>query len=182
MIAIMPSEFTQKLSELTFVTRSFAAGALVFERGDEAKYFFRVESGLVHSLRRQEDGSEFIMQRAAVGDVLGDASLTHSTYHCAAVAVDPSELALFSHREVQKFIAENGAIARLYADHLAGELRGARLRAEIVSLRKVSDRLDAWFAWNESYVPQKGKWNRVAGEIGVSPEALYRELARRRKK
>jgi hypothetical protein len=33
-------------------------------------------------------------------------------------------------------------------------------------------------AWNDG-VPKKGERRRIADEIGVSPEALYRELAKR---
>jgi hypothetical protein len=31
-------------------------------------------------------------------------------------------------------------------------------------------------------LPPKGEWKSVAEQIGVSPEALYRELSRRRKR
>jgi hypothetical protein len=45
-------------------------------------------------------------------------------------------------------------------------------------MRRVSDRLDAWLELHGE--PEKGEWIRVADQIGVSPPALYRELARRR--
>jgi hypothetical protein len=55
----------------------------------------------------------------------------------------------------------------------------ARVRAEIRSLPKVAERLEAWL--REGHVlPDKGCWQDVAAELGVSREALYRELARRR--
>lgn len=63
--------------------------------------------------------------------------------------------------------------------HLSREVRNARQRAEILSLRTVADRLDAWLAENGD-MPEKGLWKNVAEEIGASPEALYREIARRR--
>ena len=52
------------------------------------------------------------------------------------------------------------------------------MRAEILALKTVAERLDAWIAWHEQR-PAKGKWRHVAEEIGVSPEAFYRELAKR---
>lgn len=33
---------------------------------------------------------------------------------------------------------------------------------------------------HDSGLPAKGEWKSVAQQIGVSPEALYREIARRR--
>ncbi|HXG99587.1 MAG TPA: hypothetical protein VNI79_04125 [Sphingomicrobium sp.] len=38
----------------------------------------------------------------------------------------------------------------------------------------------AWVAWNDAGLPERGQWARIAKEIGVSHEALYRELAKRR--
>ena len=64
---------------------------------------------------------------------------------------------------------------------LAHEVQNARLRAETLALKSVAARLDAWIAWNGA-LPEKGKWTALAGEIAVSPEALYREIARRRSK
>ena len=48
-----------------------------------------------------------------------------------------------------------------------------------MSLWTVSERLDFWLAWNEGAMPKRGLWKGVAEEIGVSPEALYWELAAR---
>jgi CRP-like cAMP-binding protein len=64
--------------------------------------------------------------------------------------------------------------------HLAGEVHRTRTRAEILSLKSVPARLDAWMAFNGGTLPRKGRWHQAASEIGVTPEAFYRELARRR--
>ncbi|MBB4189667.1 hypothetical protein GGE07_006363 [Sinorhizobium terangae] len=44
----------------------------------------------------------------------------------------------------------------------------------------VSARLDAWMTWSDGTLPAKGDRRALAEEIGVSPEALYREILRRR--
>jgi len=49
-------------------------------------------------------------------------------------------------------------------------------------MKKVSERLDAWRDWRDGDFPAKGKWKELAAEIGVSPEALYRELSKRKLK
>lgn len=64
---------------------------------------------------------------------------------------------------------------------LALSVLAARLRSEIRSLPKVADRLDAWLAEGNA-LPEKGRWQEVAAEPGVTREALYRELSRRRTK
>lgn len=64
-----------------------------------------------------------------------------------------------------------------YQTH-ALEVQAQRASIEIMRLRRVSDRLDAWLDLHGE--PEKGEWIRDADQIGVSPPALYRELARRR--
>jgi hypothetical protein len=66
------------------------------------------------------------------------------------------------------------------AAHLAGEVQRTRGRAELLSLRKVGERVDAWLALNGGVTPDRGQWVDWASELAVSPEALYRELATRR--
>jgi hypothetical protein len=76
------------------------------------------------------------------------------------------------------------AVDRLYplrfVPRLALELQRARSHAEIVSLKTVSACVDAWTMLNDGAPRAKGRWRQVAAAIGVTPEALYRELARRR--
>jgi hypothetical protein len=67
------------------------------------------------------------------------------------------------------------------AAHLASEVQGARARAELLSLRTVSERLRAWRALHGE-LPPRGRWIEVAQEIGVTPEALYRVLSQVRTK
>lgn len=153
---------------------------MLFERDDPVVSVFRVISGEVHLMRRQQDGAEFILQRAGQGDLLAEASITAKAYHCGAVTNKPTVLAIFSCRDVQGMISDDPDAAAAFVTHLTCEVREARLRAEILSLKRVCDRLDAWLAWHDGVLPEKGSWYRIAGEIGVSPEALYRELARRR--
>jgi CRP-like cAMP-binding protein len=77
-------------------------------------------------------------------------------------------------------LAKSLEFSNVWSNYLAQELQRSRLRSEILSLKTVAARLEAWIAWNGGNAPEKGEWKLLAGEIGVSPEALYRELAKRR--
>ena len=59
-------------------------------------------------------------------------------------------------------------------------IQAARQRAEILALPRLADRLDAWLALGDGVLPPRGRRRELAAELGVTPEALYRELARRR--
>jgi hypothetical protein len=54
-----------------------------------------------------------------------------------------------------------------------------RQRAGLLSMRTVRERLDAWLSFGGS-LPGRGGWRSLADDLGITPEALYREIARRR--
>ena len=83
--------------------------------------------------------------------------------------------------DVRKALSERPELAEAWASYLAHEVQRARLQAEILSLKTVTTRLSAWIAWHGA-LPSKGQWSLVAQEIGVSAEALYREIAHRRRR
>ena len=84
--------------------------------------------------------------------------------------------------DIRRLLDTDIGFCRAWAAALSQQLLAARKRAELVSLRTVGERLDAWLAWNERGMPAKGGWKDVAEEIGVSPEALYREMSTRRRR
>ncbi len=180
MIEIMPHDFLTAISHLPHRVRQFAEGVQLFERDDPVRSLFGVLSGEVHLLRRHIDGTGVILQRAAGGAILAEASLAFEVYHCAAVTVAPSRLAVFERAAVRDLVESDRGVASALTAHLAREVRNARMKVEILSLKKVADRLDAWLVWHDGVFPARGDWRQVAEEIGVSAEALYRELARRR--
>ena len=101
-------------------------------------------------------------------------------YHCDAIAVVATAVMAVPVREVRRWLNQDHVFALEWTKHLSWELQSARKRAEIISLRTVGARLDAWLTWNDGDLPPKGEWRRLAEEIHVSPEALYREISRRR--
>jgi CRP/FNR family transcriptional regulator, dissimilatory nitrate respiration regulator len=160
--------------------RSLAAGEVLFRAGDPVQLLYRVEGGAVRLIRPLTHGSELTLQRVRAGSLLAEASLFAAAYHCDAVAETPARLRGIPVKRVMQALENDSALTRALAQYLALEAQSARARAEIVSLKTVAARLDAWLALNNGPLPPKGRWREVAEEIGVTPEALYRELARRR--
>ena len=135
----------------------------------------------VHLVRLQSGGEHLILQRARSDAILAEASLFSDRYHCDAVAVMPTRTLAISKPAMRDALNGSPTLAANWAAYLAHEVQKARLRAEILSLRTVADRLDAWIAANDGRLPIKGEWKTVAAEIGTSAEALYREIAKRRR-
>jgi CRP-like cAMP-binding protein len=180
MIDIMFGGIEPYLKGLRFREWHFDSGQPLFHRGDPVKDVHFVLAGSVHLVRRRADGTFLLLQRAGPGSILAEASLYSETYHCDAVAFDSTDTQTYAKVSLRRLLAINPEFSNVWAGYLAHELQGARLRSEILSLRTVADRLDAWRAWNGGKIPKKGEWKLVADQIGVSPEALYRELARNR--
>ena len=180
MIVIMSTPLDTFLAAMPTTDVSFDPGQFVFARGDAVRRMFQVVHGEVHLMRHQRDGTAIIVQRAGPGCVLAEASLLVDRYHCDAVAAQPTRVRSRSRQALTARLAKDSGFARAWIAHLAGEVQAARLRIEIVSMKTVSARLDAWLAWHDGLLPAKGAWKSIATEIGVSPEALYRELGRRR--
>lgn len=169
----------EHLGKLRQIKRSFREGQYLFHRDDRVKSMFLIESGTAQLIRHHPNGNVVVLQRAGPSSVLAEASLFTPKYHCDAIATSPVVACLISRTAMQPLFFTNQDFARAWATHLAGEVRDARLRAEILTLKTVAERLDAWIADN-GRVPEKGGWKAIAQEIGTSPEALYREIARRK--
>lgn len=180
MIDIMSQSMEPYLDGLRARERRFYDGQTLFHRGDPVKEMHFVLAGAINLVRSQSEGSFLILQRAGAGSILAEASLYSDTYHCDAVASGAAETRAYTKACLTKLLAKNPEFSNVWASYLAQELQRARLRSEILSLRTVAQRLDAWIELNSGCSPEKGGWKFVAGQIGVSPEALYREIARRR--
>jgi len=160
--------------------RHLKAGQYLFHTADRVSSVFVVQTGEVHLIRHHKSGGSAILQRALSNSILGEASLFTSNYHCDAVAQTDATIQVFSKSEVLRHLRESPTFAIALAEYLAVEVRQQRQRAEILSLKSVNEKLDAWLAFNGA-LPSRGTVKYVAIEIGVTPEALYREISGRSK-
>lgn len=174
MIAIMSDIFLDRPSTV----RVLRKGRYLFHQGDAIQHMFQIIEGEVQLIRRHKQGHTLILQRGLLGNILAEASLFTDTYHCDAVAVEISKVRYFSRKDVLTQFEDKPAFARTWANHLSSEVRAARFKTEILSQRTVAQRLDMWLLQNGT-LPDKGSWKQLAAEIGTSPEALYREIAKR---
>ena len=180
MIAVMFMDLFAKLRRMVGTERAFDTGASLFHQGDSVSVLHLVVHGETNLVRYQRPGTALVLQRAGPGTILAEASLFSERYHCDGIAVMATSTHAIPRAAVRARLADDPEFAEICAEHLAHALQATRLRAEILSLRTVGERLDAWLAWHDGCVPARGTWKTVASEIGTSPEALYRELAKRR--
>ena len=180
MIVIMSDSLVDGLWKLTERKQELEAGDILFRAGDPVRSIFLVASGALRLIRALPHGFELTLQRAGPGAILAEASLFAERYHCDATAIDDAVLRIVPLRRIRTALRDDPPLAAALMRHLAQEVQRARAQAETLSLKTVAERLDAWTTLNDGSPPTKGRWRQVASEIGVTPEALYRELARRR--
>jgi len=180
MIAIM-SDLIDALGALPARPAALAAGETLFRRGDPVRAVYLVRAGCLHLTRFGADGAAAVMQRATAGTLLAESSIFSDLYHCDAVAVADSALLAISRSELRTAAGAAPALMEALARHLAREVQRTRIRVEVLSRKTVRERLDAWLTLGEGQWPVRGSMAAVAQDIGVSPEAFYREMQRRRR-
>ena len=180
MIAIMFETVTSRIADTELRRRKLAQGAWLFHQGDHVRSMFFVLAGSVELVRHSPLGKPVILQRAGRGATLAEASVFSDSYHCDAIATEMSEMAEVPRSSFLRLINNDPEFASAWMEHLARQVQSARLRAEILTLKTVAQRLEAWLAFNGGALPDRGGRSRLAHQIGVSPEALYREIARRK--
>jgi CRP-like cAMP-binding protein len=180
MIAIMSGSLAERLLKLKGRARKIAAGDIVFRSGDPVRSLFLVASGALRLTRTLPHGLQLTLQRAGPGAILAEASLFADQYHCDAVAAENSMLWVVPMTVIKAALRDDFELTLALARDLSREVQQTRAHAEILSLKTVAERVDAWMALNDGSLPSKGRWRALASDIGVTPEALYRELAQRR--
>lgn len=176
----MSKGFVEQLVAMAERRRRVAQGEHLFHRGDRVRFLFVVDEGAVELVRPQPNGAPIVLQRAGHHDVLAEASLYSQNYHCDAVAISPSVVFAVSRPALLARLRDDSTFGEMWSAHLASEVQSARYRSEILTRKTVAERLDAWLDWHGVCLPPKGEWKGLAARIGVSPEALYRELGLRR--
>ena len=180
MIAIMSNALYSALCSLAPVSREIEKGTYLFHQGDPVQSVFVVASGCIELTRFQEDGKPLVLQRAVAQSFLAEASVYSQAYHCDAIVTETGAVHEMKRADFRKLLVQDADVSDLWASHLAGEVQAARYKSEILSRKTVAERLTSWLTWKNGQLPEKGAWKSVAHQIGVSPEALYRELAKRR--
>jgi len=177
MISIMPDPILALFDLGT--DRPLHRNERLFHTGEPVRFMFAVAEGKVDLERHTVTGARVLLVRAGAGQVLAEASAYGDVYHCDGTAAESSRVRVLPVATFNARLDSDPALARRWAARLAHGVQHARMTAAIRALRTVGERLDAWLA-AEKPLPPKGEWQALAQSLGVSHEALYRELAKRR--
>lgn len=170
--------------------RRYRAGEAVFRAGEAAEGLFILDSGRVHLLRPLADGAEALVHRALPGSTFAEAAVFAAHYHCDAVAAVAAQARLVPRAAVRDLLASDPAFAAAFAARLAGQVQDLRARVEVLSIHGAAARVMAHLA-QHARTDSSGGWEgegqsvelgrplrRLAAEIGLTQETLYRTLGR----
>ena len=163
------------------VVRTLARGELLFRQGDRAGAIYKVESGRLRLIRRTIDDHLVILHTARRGEFFAEASLFAEAYHCDAVATAQSRVRVYPKAIVMGALRTDYSLAEAFMARLARQLQELRARMELRSIRSARDRV-LQYLWLRAGVHARsiaieGQLQDIAAEIGMTREALYRNLA-----
>jgi CRP-like cAMP-binding protein len=161
--------------------RTLKAGQYLFRVGDRTAGLYEVVEGKVRLVRIDRSGREAILQSAAAGDTLAEASLFSPIYHCDAVASTAAIVRLYPRATLLNELKRDPKAAQAFAEMLARQVMTLRARLEQRNIHSARDRVRHYLAVNADpngrTVVLPGTLKSFAAELGLSHEALYRTLA-----
>jgi CRP/FNR family transcriptional regulator, dissimilatory nitrate respiration regulator len=163
------------------VTRQwFDRGSAVFRQEDKVSAIYVVESGRIRLARVLADGTAVVLQVAEAGQSFAEAALSAARYHCDATAELDSAVLRLPKQDLLAALAADPAESLALTLALASQVRDLRARLELRDIRAAKERVLAWLHLRASGKPPKvtvsRSWTLIAGELGLSREAVYRAL------
>ena len=163
------------------VIRELGAGEVLFEQGDRAAAIYKVESGRLRLVRRTVDDHLVILHTACRREFFAEASLFAATYHCDAVAAEPSRIRVYPKAKVMEALRTDPVLAPAFMARLAHQLQELRARMELRSIRSARESVLQYLRLRADLdrrsIAIEGQLQDIAAEIGITREALYRTLA-----
>lgn len=162
--------------------RDLAAGQSLFRAGQRTVGPYLVLSGRVRLARVDRSGRETVLFTADCGDMIAEASLFSSVYHCDAIASTAAKVRLYPKDAVLAAFKKNPDAAKAFMTRLAHQVMDLRTRMELRNIKSARDRVRHYLALHVgadgATVAVNGTLKELAAELGLTHEALYRTLAR----
>jgi CRP-like cAMP-binding protein len=164
------------------IERKLSAGQTLFRRGSKTVGLYQVVSGRVRLARVDDSGREAVLQSAVAGDTIAEASLFSPNYHCDAIATTNAVVRLYPKAKLFAEFKRQPETAQAFMAMLARQIMDLRTRLEQKSIQTARERLRHYLMLNVQSdgrtVALPGTIKELAGNLGLTHEALYRTLAK----
>lgn len=156
----------------------FKKNERVFLIGEKPRWMFYVVTGEVTLQRSGLHGETVVLQRTRQG-FISEASLKVAAYHCDALAVMDTTVVKVPVKDLSLYLDQDPAFANRWIGMLNSEVRRLRLHLERLSMKSIRERLIHLIETEgrEGQYAAPSGLKSLAGELGVTHEALYRAIA-----
>ena len=160
---------------------SLTPGQVLFNQDDPATDIFWIRAGRFRLERYLHDGGVVTVSVARAGALLAEASLFGDRYRCRATAETACTVSRVDKSTVLRLLDTNPGFSRAFVRFLTVEVRELRTRLELRNVRPASERVLQYLRLRQDQgrPPYDRPLARMASELGITPEALYR-IARKR--
>jgi CRP-like cAMP-binding protein len=169
------------LDQKALARRSLARNEVLFRQGDEVAAIYFVEAGRLRLERRTFDGRLLVLGTTSAGEFFVEAALFAEKFHCDAVAAEPSRVCVYPKAAVLSALSADPASAMSFLQLMAHRIMELRQRLELMKVRSAKDRVMLYLELHAGpdgrTVNLRGQIQDIAGELGLTREALYRTLA-----
>jgi CRP-like cAMP-binding protein len=169
------------LDPQTLERRSLARNEVLFRQGDKVTAIYFVEAGRLRLDRRTFDGRLLVLGTTPASGFFVEAALFADIFHCDAVATEPSRVRVYPKAALLNALRADPASAMSFVALMAHQVIELRQRIEVMKVRSARERVMLYLDLNAGpdgrTVKLRGPLQDVAGELGLTREALYRTLA-----
>jgi len=122
-----------------------------------------------------------VVYTAKPGELLAEAALFASRYHCSAVATQPSTVRGYPKATVLAALRRDPAKMESFLSGFARQIQALRFQLELRNTRSAQARLLMYLEFRadptSKRVKLEGPLQDIASELGLTREALYRAVA-----
>jgi CRP-like cAMP-binding protein len=169
------------LDQKALEQRSLARNEVLFRQSDRVTAIYFVEAGRLRLERRTFDGRLLVLGTTSAGEFFVEAALFADTYHCDAVATEPSRVRVYPKEAVLNALRTDSTSAMSFLAFMAHQVIEVRQRLELMKVRSAKERVLLYLDLNAERdgrtVNLRGHLQDIASELGLTREALYRTLA-----
>jgi CRP/FNR family transcriptional regulator, dissimilatory nitrate respiration regulator len=172
----MAEDWFKLLKGVRSSRRTLATGDFLFHAGDPVQALFHVEQGRIRLTR-----AGAVLHVAEAGQPFAETSLFTEFHDCDAVAETAAQVLAFPKGAVLLLLKAHPDLNLAFSAYLARQLHRLRGRLELARMRSARERVLAYLTQTgvaDGAVTLDRPLTVVAGEMGLTREALYRTLAK----
>lgn len=165
--------------------KKYKKGEYVFYEGDEAVFYYQIESGEIRMSNMTDNGKEYIQGKFTTGDSFGEPPLfIHEFYPSSAIANEDSIVLRLSKEYFLKILQEHPEIQSTFLKIMARKVYSKAVTAKSVINHTPEERILAFLCdykrkTNKSSVPLMIPFTRqeIANYTGLRVETVIRTLS-----